>query len=442
MGHAHTVHLTEERYTMTAKTRNILFGLIGLGLILTIIGIFQVKGAAADHASDHAALVSAGHEAGHASEDAGHHGTSWTARVWANLLLNSWYTFIIALCGVFFVALNYAANAGWATGLKRIPEAFGSYLPIGLVLLLVTVGFGGHDLYHWTHEGVMDPASPNYDSILGSKSWFLNSTFMYIVMPVLIAFFYFAHRLFRKYSLAEDKEGGVTYFKKSVAFSGAFIFIFAFGFSIISWLLIMSIDSHWYSTIYAIYNFAISFVCGMTVITMITLFLKSQGYLSFINKEHIHDLGKFMFAFTIFWTYIWTAQYLLIWYADFPEEAKYFVERLDGNHGMYQFMFWANLFLCFAFPFLGLMTRNAKRNTVWLYIMGSVILIGHWNDLYLMIMPGSVKEQAGIGILEIGMPIFFVGLFLFVVLKAFEKAPTFPLKHPYLEESVHHDVGP
>jgi hypothetical protein len=437
MAHTETVHLAEERYSMTSRTRTILFALIGVGLLLTVAGIFQIKGAAHhDHSS---ALVSAGNAVD--AHDT-HHAPGWTTRFWANLLLNGWYLLIIALSGTFFIAVNYAANAGWATGLKRIPEAMGFYVPIGLVLLYIAVIFGGHDLYHWQAEGITDPASSHYDAIIASKAWFLNPTFLYVVTPALGIVFFLFHRNFRRLSLREDTEGGLSFFNRSVSFSGAFLFVFAFGFSIMSWMLIMSVDPHWYSTIYAVYNFAVSFVCGIAVMIMFTLFFKSQGYLSFINKEHIHDLGKFMFAFTVFWTYIWLAQYLLIWYADIPEEVKYYHDRLDGYNGIYQFQFWLNLVLCFALPFLGLMTRNAKRNTNWLYFIGTIILIGHWNDMYLLIMPGTVKETAGIGLLELGMPLFFAGLFIFVVLKAFEKAPTFPMKHPYLEESVHHDVGP
>lgn len=432
--HTESVHLTEERYKMTGRTRNILFGLIGLGLILTLVGIFQVKGGA--HHEAHA-LVSSDAGAGH---EGGHH-VSWMARVWANLLMNSWYTFIIALSATFFIAVNYAANAGWATGLMRVPQAMGFYAPIGFVILLITAIFGGKELYHWMHDGVTDPASANYDALIASKTWFLNNTFLYVVAPVLVIVFFLFHRNFRKMSLREDEEGGVGFFKRGVAFSGAFLFIFAFGFSILAWLFIMSVDTHWFSTIYSIYNFAISFVCGMTVLTMFVLFLKSQGYLSIVNDEHIHDLGKFMFAFSIFWAYIWLSQYLLIWYANIPEESVYYNMRKEENGGIYQFQFWFNLILNFAIPFIGLMMRNAKRNPTWLYIIGSIILIGHWNDLYLMIMPGIMRDGAHIGLLEIGMPVFFAGIFIFVVLKSFEKANTYPKKHPYLEESLHHDVG-
>src|SRR5690606_21876741 len=149
MAHSESIHLTEERYVMTPRTRNILFALIGIGLIITIIGIFQVKGGS--HSHEEHALVSVGQEAGHAVE---HHAVSWTARLWANLLLNSYYALIIGICGTFFIAINYISYAGWATGLLRIPSAMGMYLPFGMVFVLIAVIFGGHDLYHWMHEGI------------------------------------------------------------------------------------------------------------------------------------------------------------------------------------------------------------------------------------------------------------------------------------------------
>lgn len=431
MGHHETIHLTEERYVMTSRTRNFALGLLGIGLILTIIGIFMAQ--SGSHHEEHHALVSAGHEVGAAAE---HHGPTWVSRVWANLLLNSYYALIIAVSGTFFIAINYLANAGWAVGLKRIPEAMGMYLPVGFVFVLIATLFGAHDLYHWTHEDVATT-----DEAIKGKSPFLNKGMLYGGFTVIVGIFFYFHTKLRNLSHKEDTEGGLNIFNKSVRISAAYTFIFAFAFSTMSWIIVMSIDPHFFSTIYSIYNFAISFVCGLTVMLMLTLFLKSEGYLTIINKEHIHDLGKFIFAFSIFWTYIWLAQYLLIWYANIPEESVYFVERLDGNGGRYQFQFWLNLFLCFVAPFFGLMTRESKRSTTWLYIIGTIILIGHWNDLYLIVMPGIMKDQPGLGLLELGMPLFFAGLFIFVVLKALERAPLFPMKHPYLEESVHHDVG-
>lgn len=234
---------------------------------------------------------------------------------------------------------------------------------------------------------------------------------------------------------------GLKFFDKSVKLSAAFTFIFAFSFSVFVWVNIMSVDPHWYSTIYVIYNFAISFVTGLTVMCLIVLYLKSKGYLSFINGEHIHDLGKFMFAFSIFWTYIWLAQYLLIWYANIPEETIYYWERMM-NSTYFRTLFFTNIALNFVIPFITLMTRDNKRNPKVLFFVGGIILIGHWLDLYLMIMPGTVKDMSSIGALEIGMPLVFAGIFLFIVFNALTKANLFPKNHPYLEESVHHDVGP
>lgn len=438
MGQHHAITLSDEKFEFTSKLKSILGGVIVVGLIITLIGVFQIKNAS--HHGDHTALVSAS-EAVSGSHEGGHHGPTWVTRLWANLLINTYYFLIIALAGTFFIAVNYLANAGWATGIKRIPEAFGAYLPFGLISLIIVTYFGGHDLYHWLADGITDPNSPNYDAIIAGKSAILNSGWLIWGSLIIGAIWVIFHFLLTKASRQEDQEGGLKFFDKSVKLSAAFTFIFAFSFSVFVWVNIMSVDPHWYSTIYVIYNFAISFVTGLTVMCLIVLYLKSKGYLSFINGEHIHDLGKFMFAFSIFWTYIWLAQYLLIWYANIPEETIYYWERMM-NSTYFRTLFFTNIGLNFVIPFITLMTRDNKRNPKVLFFVGGIILIGHWLDLYLMIMPGTVKDMSSIGALEIGMPLVFAGIFLFIVFNALTKANLFPKNHPYLEESVHHDVGP
>lgn len=471
MAHYELQELADERYVMTSRTKMWLLALIVVGAIFTTIGLISASsgnshheehateathdahgdGHAAEEHHDKAEHTEAHADAAHASHDGeeahgddhaahgGHHEAGWTARLWSNLLINGWFFMLISVMGTFFIAVSYLANAGWHTAVKRIPEAMGSFLPLSLVIILVALIFGATELYHWMHEGVTDPNSPNYDAIIAGKSPFLNSGFLYIGTVVIVAIFILFTYLLRKNSLKEDEVGGTDLHTKSFKQSAAFTFIFAFAFSILSWLVMMSVDVHWFSTIYSVYNFATGFVSGMAVITIILLFLQSQGYLSFVTEEVRHDLGKFMFAFSIFWTYIWLAQYLLIWYANIPEEVTYYSARFDGPYNMH---FWLNVFMCFFFPFLWFMTRNNKRKTMPLLIGASVILIGHWSDVYILVTPGVMKENYHFGLLEIGMPILFAGLYIFVVLTALGKANLFPKKHPYLHESVLHDVGP
>ena len=411
MSHIELKTIPDERYSIPASTKKILLGVFIIGVILSIIGIFMLKnGAHPVEGSEHA-----------------EHAKSWAARIWANLLLNSWYTFMICIIGAFFVALNYLSNAGWAVAFKRIPESFSAAIPFTLVALLITGFFGMHDLYHWTDEAAMLS-----DSILQGKSAFLNKGMLFIGTIVMFLVYIVLTRKLRSLSLKEDAEGNpldARFLNSSVTYSAIFMVFFGFSFFILSWLWMMSLDAHWFSTIFSVYNFAIAFVCGLVAITFFVLHLKKHGYLSIVSDEHIHDLGKFTFAFSIFWTYIWISQYLLIWYANIPEESIYFVLRKEGT---YEFMFWLNFVVCFVAPFLGLMTRNAKRNPTTLVIVGSLILIGHWLDLYLMIFPAAVGEDAGIGILEIGMPMVFFSIFVYIVLNSLTKANLFPKNHPYL----------
>lgn len=449
MAHFQPIQLADERYVMSSRTRMWILALITAGILLTVAGIIMHKnggGSAAPAHDPHGhAMVSSSPEAAHAAAGhddhaaGGHHELSWTARIWANLLVNSWFFFLISIIGVFFVAVNYLAQSGWYVAVKRVPEALGAYLPIALVTLLATLFFGGDELYHWMQPGITDPSQPNYDSIIAGKSGFLNKGFLYVGVPVIICIFILFNFLLRKRSLKEDAEGGTAHFMKSIRLSAGFTFIFAVSFSILTWLVIMSLDAHWFSTIFSVYNFATGFVSGVAVITLLVIFLQSQGYMSFVSKEHTDDLGKYMFAFSIFWTYIWVSQYLLIWYANIPEESVYYTPRVEGA---YTYQFWTNLFLCFFFPFLWLITRNMKRKHINLVIGAIVILIGHWSDVFVMVAPAVLQETGHIGLLEIGMPLIFAGVYIFVVLTSLSKANIFPKNHPYLQESLVHETGP
>jgi hypothetical protein len=203
--------------------------------------------------------------------------------------------------------------------------------------------------------------------------------------------------------------------------------------SIMSWDWIMSVDPHWFSTLFGWYVFASFFVSAITVICMVTLYLKSRGFLEYVNTSHIHDLGKYMFGFSIFWTYLWFAQFMLIWYANIPEEVTYFVTRIND----YGLMFWGALVMNFVFPILILVNTDFKRVT-WIMVgAGTIILLGHYMDFFNMIMPATVGDRWFIGAAEIGSVLFFLGLFILVVFTALTKAPLLPKRNPYIEESKH-----
>lgn len=460
MGHHIISEVAQEKFEFTGRSKMIAILLLVVGIALAGFGAMQVKNNwnAADTPAEHEQVEATGHddhaEAAHAedahAEDAhaeeahagGHgHEKSWTSRLYANLLMNSYYFMLFAVGALFFLAVNYVANAGWATMIKRIPEAMSSFVIFGLVLILATILMAKDEIYHWleyfSHNYAEGDA--NYDAILESKAWLLNHTFIFIVAPAVILVWYVVRTILRRNSIKEDAEGGLSYFRNSTRWSAAFIFIFAFSFSMISWVLIMSIDAHWYSTMFSVYNFAVAFVTGLAVMMMFLLYLKRKGYMEMVSDEVVHDLGKFMFAFSIFWGYIFLGQWLLIWYANLPEETVYFNARLQNG---YEVLFFVNIVMCFLLPFLILMMRNAKRNPIVLTVAGLIILVGHWIDVYLMVMPGTVGAKASIGMLEIGMTVAFAGLFIFVVLYSLSKANLYPKNHPYFLESANHEVGP
>ena len=349
------------------------------------------------------------------------------SRIWANVLLNNQLFLGIALGGAFFLAVHRIAWSGWHTALQRIPEALTSFLPVAFLLMLL-VFFGMNDLYHWSHADLHDP-------VLEGKSAWLNMPFFFIRMVLYFAGWILLTRAMRKNTNALMDSVDIKFHNRRKVFAGIFLVFFAITVSTSSWDWIMSIDAHWYSTIFGWYVFIGMFVCSLAFMILLIWFLKRAGYLAFIRVDHMHDLGKLLFAFSIFWTYLWFSQYLLIWYGHIPEETTYFIARQEN----FRLVFFLSLILNFVVPFFGLMKLNLKRKLNWLAAVAGIVLIGHWIDYFQMIMPGTVGEHAGIGVLEISLTACYTGIFLFVVLRTLAKKPLLVKNDPFLEESLHYE---
>ncbi len=366
----------------------------------------------------------------------GHDGYSLLKRVKVNLWVNSVFFTGLALAAFFFFAVQYVAMSGWPTVLVRIPMAFGNYLPMAFFLTGLIFFFSYHDIFHWSHHGISNPESSNYDPIIAGKSGFLNLPFFSFRLIAFFSIWILFYYMITKTALKEDLLGGNKLFRKLIRLSIGFIIFFALSTSMAAWDWVMSIDTHWYSTMIGWYAFASWFVAALAAITLLVVYLKSIGYLAFVNENHLHDLGKFVFAFSIFWTYIWFSQYLLIYYANIPEETVYFYERMENS--FYFKILIVILLSNFFFPFLVLMTRDAKRKIVLLKIVCVVVIFGHWLDFFLMIMPGTMRENGNFGFVEIGLAMVFLALFIFIILNKLAKHNIVPKNHPMLQESLNH----
>lgn len=348
-------------------------------------------------------------------------------RIAANLLLNSYYFLSLGLIGLFLVTVHTIAESGWHTSIQRVGEAMSAFIPVGGVLLLLLFVLGGmHLLYHWTH-------TDHLDAILLKKVAYLNTPFFYGRLLVYLVLWVGLAHFIRKNSLLLDQTGDLKFYRKFRMLSAVFVVVLAITSVTASWDWLMSIDAHWFSTLYGWYVFSSMLASGTAILILLVIALKQMGYMTHVNQEHIHDLGKYLFGFSIFWAYLWFSQYMLIWYANIPEETVYFYER----HKHFSDVFYVNLILNFVVPFFALMTRNSKRGSLIMVPVALIIFIGHWVDLYQLIMPGVVGgENSGIGIPEIGITIGYVGLFLFVVFRSLTKAPLVPKHHPFYKESL------
>lgn len=355
-------------------------------------------------------------------------------RPWSALYIAAFFFFMIALGALAFYAIQHASQAGWSPVLFRVMEGVTAYLPVGsvvmLILLILSVMHVNH-IFHWMDPELVNPESDHYDKLIAGKQGWLNTT-SFLIRAVIFLAGYNAYRYFaRKWTLNQDSAEDTKWFKKTFKLSAGFLVFFIYTESMMSWDWIMSFDPHWFSTLFGWYVFAGMMVSAITVIALVTIVLKSQGYLEFVNDSHIHDLAKFMFAFSIFWTYLWFSQFMLIWYSNIPEEVTYFVTRIED----YKLPFFGMLAMNFIFPVLLLMNSDYKRVNWFVVMTGIVILAGHYIDVFNMVMPATVGSSWYIGLPEIGAMMFFFGLFVYVVFNALTKQPLLAKGNPFIKES-------
>lgn len=363
-------------------------------------------------------------------------------RFWDGLLHNSIFFLVISAASIFILAASSLAQGGWIVAYRRVPEAIGANVWLfgiiaTVVMFLIAFTFRIH-----TPEGDINPIyrwmTPGHDEIIKGKSAFLNPGMFAGFTVIAIGLWAYFGFKFRSISLAQDAapRNSTKLYWRNITFAGLFLLVYALTqMSTTPWLWVMSIDVHWYSTMFSWYSFASAFVTGMALILMWVVYLKNQGYLELVSKEHIHDLGKLMFAFSIFWTYVWFAQFMLIWYGNIPEETTYFKIRMQGP---YSVIWFAVLIICFVMPILILMSRPSKRNFFTVTFMAMVIFFGHWLDFYQMMYPGTLGANWHLSWYEIGVVCGFIGTFMLAVATSLSKHSLMPTNHPLMKESILH----
>jgi hypothetical protein len=396
-------------FTFPQKTKTLTYVLMGIGLVSIIAAFMCDKPTVPDEHYHH-------------------------TRAWANILVNSFFFMAIGLGAAFFMGLQYAAEAGWAVTVKRIMEAVAWVLPWGLslMLLMFVLGqFGVHHLYAFFDKDVIA-----HDKVIQAKMGYFGWFWWLRTILYMGGWLFFTNKL-RKNSLDADAVNDNSHHWKNVKLGAWFMVLFAVTSSTAAWDWLMSIDIHWFSTMFGWYVFSGMWVSAIISIILIVVYLKKLGYLEFVTDGTVNDLGKWMFAISFLWTYLYFCQFMLYWYADIPEEIIYFQQRWEH----FKPLMWTVFFINFACPMLMLMSRDSKSNFWFLTFVGFVILVGHYLDVVMMVMPGTVgKHWTGLSWMEIGTFLGFLGLFMHVVFNNLTKRPLMVKNHPFLGEALHHSI--
>jgi len=372
-------------------------------------------------------------------------------RFWANILFSNYFFLILTLGALFWLALQYIAEAGWSAAFKKVPQSMGAYLMPAMLVMLALVFFGLKYVYPWSNpEGHIDDYSkyPEFKKILDIKAPYLNDTFFIIRTIIYFLVWCGTAALLRRFAKKEDadKSQALKWFEKSRFYSKVYIFAFALTFIFAGFDYLMSLEPFWYSTLFSIKELISGLFHSSALIIIILFYLYKKGYFPFMNSSHWHDFSKYVFMGSILFAYAWYFQYMLIWFGNIPEEGEYyFLRRFHFS----QNLFTLNIIINFFLPFIILLPNKLAKNPKVLVSVSFLILVGLFLDVYLSVFPPLVHSFVGMehthpvfGLYEIGIFLGFLGIFLFVVFNKLSKEKTIlPVNHPYLEESVlHHNV--
>lgn len=346
-------------------------------------------------------------------------------RFWINWIL--WFVFLltVGLGCLFVVALEHVVGAKWSVPLRRIPERLSSLIlltgPISILAL-----FSLNALYPWSNpESLKDPV------IAGKHVW-LNAGFFSGRTLACLALWLAAYWIFVRGSLRQDLDRDPRFNLRARRFAPVFMIVFAITITVAAFDWISSLEPAWYSDIFGVYIFSGTFLAGLSATVLAILFLRKNGRLPQVRTDHLYNLGGFLFAFTVFWSYIGFAQYLLMWYANLPEEVFWYQERL---HGVWGLILLALALFHFVVPFIVLIPREAKSSPKLLARIAGLILLSHWLDLYWMIVPSAEKDPV-LGWPELSFALLFVSGGLLWIRKSMSWGEDMPSGDPLLREGL------
>jgi hypothetical protein len=334
----------------------------------------------------------------------------------------------LALGALFFVLIQYAAQGGWGIVLRRIGETTFATIPVMAALFLPLL-LGLHDLYEWTH-----PEALAEDALLRWKAPYLNIPFFVIRAVLYFGLWSFIALLYYRGSRGQDVTGdpGVSARLRLLAGPGIIVLALTQTFASVDW--IMSLTPHWYSTMFGVYFFAGSFVGFIALLSVVAASMRRAGLLdTVVSTEHLHDVGKFLFAFTVFWTYIAFSQFFLIWYGNLPEETTWYRARMEGSWMTVSVFLMAGHFVA---PFFYLMGRTVKRNGATLAVGGAWLLVMHFLDLYWQVMPTLHPEGLRPSVLDVAALLAVGGCFVAAASWLMQRQALVPLRDPRLAESL------